>query len=83
MVGPLLAERLRVLDEPASQVWEGAPAAVTVHNRYFETLPLELISQLITSAGASEPLAVVRRAAAVTPSRLWARVPLPVAGTAP
>ncbi len=83
IVGTALAERLRILDEPASQVWEGAPAAVTVHNRYFEAVPLELISQVITSEGTSEPLGVVRKAAAVQPSRLWARVPLPVSGTAP
>lgn len=49
-------------DRPASEVWEGAPAGVSVWNRYFEAVPLSLVTAVVTDRAVLRPseLAAVR-----------------------
>lgn len=42
-------------DRPAREVWEGAPDAVTVWNRYFELVPVQLVTTVVTDEGALTP----------------------------
>jgi translation initiation factor 2B subunit (eIF-2B alpha/beta/delta family) len=51
-VSRALSERLVVRDGSASEVWEDAPAGVTIANPLFERVPLQLIASLITDFGA-------------------------------
>ena len=41
-------------DRPATEVWE-APTGVTVWNRYFEVVPLELVTGIVTEDGVLTP----------------------------
>ncbi len=44
--------RLLAIDErDAAEVWDGAPAGVAVRNPYFERVPIDLVSGVITDAG--------------------------------
>jgi translation initiation factor 2B subunit (eIF-2B alpha/beta/delta family) len=40
---------------PAAEVWEGAPARVTVQNPYFERVPLRLVGAIICDTGVLSP----------------------------
>jgi translation initiation factor 2B subunit (eIF-2B alpha/beta/delta family) len=42
---------LLVREGTASEVWDAAPAGVSVRNPYFESTPLDLVSVLITDSG--------------------------------
>jgi translation initiation factor 2B subunit (eIF-2B alpha/beta/delta family) len=44
-------EPLEQTDWPAAEVWPDAPSGVEVHNRYFDTTPLELITGIVTEQG--------------------------------
>jgi translation initiation factor 2B subunit (eIF-2B alpha/beta/delta family) len=46
-----LAERLVVREEAPAEIWNEAPAGVTVRNPYFETIPLELVTTVISDIG--------------------------------
>ena len=52
---PALAARLRLVDGSAGEVWQEAPAGVSVRNPYFERVPVDLVSQVITEAGILAP----------------------------
>lgn len=80
ILGRGLAERLRVLDEPANQIWDGPPPGVEPQNRHFELVPLELLTAVVTPAGVEPPGLAIDRASPDEPSPLWARVPAPPAG---
>ncbi len=61
-------------DRPADEVWR-APAGVRVWNRYFETVPLERVSQVVTERAVMSPDEVeAMRASLELPERLrhWA-----------
>jgi translation initiation factor 2B subunit (eIF-2B alpha/beta/delta family) len=61
-------------DRPGGEVWD-APAGIRVWNRYFEILPLDLVSAVVTESGALTPAQVVSvRSAIVLPNALsaWA-----------
>jgi ribose 1,5-bisphosphate isomerase len=75
-----LAERLRLLPEPPSQLWDAPPPGVTVKNPWFEIVPVALLTSLVTSAGVESPASAIERAGPETPSPLWARIPYPVDG---
>ena len=44
------AAGLRIEDQNSGEVWDAAPAGVTVHNRYFERVPLNLAHAIVTEA---------------------------------
>jgi translation initiation factor 2B subunit (eIF-2B alpha/beta/delta family) len=50
-VSHAIAGRLAVREGESAEVWEGAPAGVAVHNPYFESTPLDLVTAIITDAG--------------------------------
>ena len=52
-----LFRRAWLPQEPSKELWPQGelPANLTVQNRYFETVPLELLSQVICEAGALAP----------------------------
>jgi translation initiation factor 2B subunit (eIF-2B alpha/beta/delta family) len=50
-VGRGVAERLEMREGTAEEVWKGPPAGIAVRNPYFEHIPLELVSSLITDIG--------------------------------
>jgi translation initiation factor 2B subunit (eIF-2B alpha/beta/delta family) len=50
-VPPQLSDLLSIRNHDPSEVWDGAPAGVTVRNLYFERVPLDLVSAVITDAG--------------------------------
>ena len=77
-----LSLRLRVLPESPAEVWEEAPPSVDVHCRYFERIPLDLVSTVWGQDGAATPLQVLDNVAGQAASELWERVPFPEAGTA-
>jgi translation initiation factor 2B subunit (eIF-2B alpha/beta/delta family) len=52
-----LADVLAIRQGEAAEVWEAAPAGVTVLNPYFERVPLELVASLITDVGVLAPSA--------------------------
>jgi translation initiation factor 2B subunit (eIF-2B alpha/beta/delta family) len=61
-------------DRPAEQVW-AAPAGVTVWNRYFEAVPLHVVTRVITDRAAMRPDELERhRRGLVVPEELraWA-----------
>lgn len=62
-------------DRPAEQVW-AAPAGVTVWNRYFEGVPLDAVTWVITEGGPMRPEELERRRRGLdVPDELraWAR----------
>lgn len=50
-VGHGVAARLAMREGAPEDVWESPPAGVTVRNPYFEPVPLELVTSLITDLG--------------------------------
>ncbi|MGD8289738.1 MAG: hypothetical protein PVI31_14005, partial [Gemmatimonadota bacterium] len=42
-------------DRPGQEVWEEAPEGVSIWNRYFETVPLGLITAVVTDEGVLGP----------------------------
>jgi translation initiation factor 2B subunit (eIF-2B alpha/beta/delta family) len=59
-------------DRPAGEVMN-APAGVKVWNRYFEAVPLEDVTRVVTEAGAFSPAELAeRRAGMRVPEELWA-----------
>ncbi len=83
IVGGALADRLRVLDEPAAQLWEFPPAGVEIRNRYFESTPLDLLTAIVTTVGVESPADAIDRAGPAAPNPLWSRVAAPVVGAIP
>ena len=57
-VGPSLAGLLTLRSGPADEVWEGAPSSVFVRNPYFEKIPMELVTSVITDVGVLGPTMV-------------------------
>jgi ribose 1,5-bisphosphate isomerase len=54
-VDQALADGLLVRDAAADEIWAEPPAGVTVRNPYFEPIPLDLVSSVITDAGVIGP----------------------------
>lgn len=50
-VSRAIAKRLSIRDESPSEIWPAPPAGVTVRNRYFEAVPLDLVSAVISDIG--------------------------------
>jgi translation initiation factor 2B subunit (eIF-2B alpha/beta/delta family) len=50
-----VAGRLVIRDEPADEIWPSPPPGVTVRNRYFERIPLDLVSAVVSDAGVLDP----------------------------
>ena len=50
-VSAALAERLAVREEAPSEIWDEPPAGVDVRNPYFERIPLELVTAVISDIG--------------------------------
>jgi len=46
-----VAARLTIREEAASEIWQAPPAGITVRNRYFETVPLDLVTAVISDFG--------------------------------
>jgi translation initiation factor eIF-2B subunit delta len=46
-----LAPLLRIPDRPPEEIWEARHETLQVCNRYFETTPLDMVSEIITEAG--------------------------------
>ncbi len=60
-----LAERLVPRDGPVAEVWGTAPGGVAVRNPYFERVPLDLVTAVITDLGVLSPEMVVEACAAL------------------
>ena len=58
LVGPSLAGLLTLRSGPADEVWDGAPSSVFVRNPYFEKIPMELVTSVITDVGVLGPAMV-------------------------
>jgi translation initiation factor 2B subunit (eIF-2B alpha/beta/delta family) len=50
-LAPALAPLVRIAEHPAAEVWESAPPGVTVRNLYFEKVPLDWVTAIVTDAG--------------------------------
>jgi translation initiation factor 2B subunit (eIF-2B alpha/beta/delta family) len=50
-IGPAVAEQVTLLEGPASEIWENPPTGVEVRNPYFEPVPLELATTVISDVG--------------------------------
>ena len=48
---PALWSRLTIRDESPDEVWDAPPDGVHVRNRYFETVPLDLTTGVISDVG--------------------------------
>ena len=46
-----IAQRLVIRDEPKAEVWDAAPDGVGVRNPYFERIPADLVSAVISDIG--------------------------------
>ncbi len=46
-----VASRLAIVEQDGREVWDGAPGGVAVRNRYFERVPIDLLTGIITDAG--------------------------------
>jgi translation initiation factor eIF-2B subunit delta len=46
-----VAGLLRIVEHDPSEVWDGPPPGVAVRNVYFERMPIDLVSAVITDAG--------------------------------
>jgi translation initiation factor eIF-2B subunit delta len=49
---------LHIVDHPVQEVWPDAPPGVSIRNRYFETIPLELFTGIISEHGMHAPAAL-------------------------
>jgi translation initiation factor 2B subunit (eIF-2B alpha/beta/delta family) len=49
---------LHIVDHPGQEVWPDAPPGVCIRNRYFETVPLELFTGIISEHGIHAPAAL-------------------------
>lgn len=64
----VLADRTKLLprgypqqiddDRPSSEVWDDAPDGVRIWNRYFEIVPLELVTAVVCEDGVVPPVAI-------------------------
>ena len=54
-VAGIVAGQLSIREESPDEIWPQPPAGVEVRNRYFETTSLDLVSGVITDAGAVGP----------------------------
>jgi len=54
-VDPRVARLLRIAEHGAGGVWEAAPAGVTVRNAWFEQVPTDLLSAVVSDAGTLAP----------------------------
>jgi translation initiation factor 2B subunit (eIF-2B alpha/beta/delta family) len=52
---PALAPFIRTRDGQSREIWETPPAEVAVRNPYFERVPIDLLTGLITDAGLMPP----------------------------
>ena len=50
-VAGAIADQLQIRNEPAEEIWPQPPAGVMVRNPYFEAIPHDLVSAVITDAG--------------------------------
>jgi len=50
-VGHELAALLPLDEGPAEEIWEDPPTGITVRNFYFERIPLDLVTAVITDDG--------------------------------
>jgi translation initiation factor 2B subunit (eIF-2B alpha/beta/delta family) len=50
-VQPDVAARLALKEGDAAEIWADAPAGVEVCNPYFERVPLDLVTAVISDAG--------------------------------
>ena len=50
-VGPAVASRLVIRDGAPDEIWASPPAGVEVRNPYFEYVPLDLVTGVISDAG--------------------------------
>jgi translation initiation factor 2B subunit (eIF-2B alpha/beta/delta family) len=80
VVGATLSVRLRVLPENAAEVWDNPPQGVEVHCRYFELVPLDLLSAVWGETDETDPLVILDRVAGESPGDFWNEVPPPEAG---
>lgn len=51
LISRTVAEQIRVREEPFAEVWDTPPVGVQVRNCYFERVPLELVTGVITDSG--------------------------------
>ena len=51
LVMPSLWPRLAVRHGPPAEVWDAPPAGIRVHNPYFESIPLDFVSTVVTDVG--------------------------------
>jgi methylthioribose-1-phosphate isomerase len=54
-VPPQLEAALTIEMHPADEVWDTPPPGVVVRNAYFERVPLDLVTALVTDAGLLTP----------------------------
>lgn len=57
-VAPALERLLTLRSGPAEEVWEAAPPAVSVCNPYFEKVPMDLLTSVISDLGVLGPAMV-------------------------
>ena len=50
-VGHAVAGQLAIRDESPAEIWETPPPGVEIRNPYFETIPLDLVTLVISDAG--------------------------------
>lgn len=50
-VGPTVAARLTLREGSPAEIWDAPPPGVEVRNPYFETIPLDLVTLVISNAG--------------------------------
>ena len=50
-VGATIAARLRIREGDAAEIWDAPPPGIEVRNPYFESIPLELVTAVITDGG--------------------------------
>jgi translation initiation factor eIF-2B subunit delta len=50
-LAPALADLVSIEEHPPAEIWEDAPSDVRVRNTYFERVPLEWVTALVTDAG--------------------------------
>jgi Initiation factor 2 subunit family len=50
-LAPALAPLVRIVEHPAAEVWEDRPQGVEVRNVYFEKVPLDWVTSIVTDAG--------------------------------
>jgi ribose 1,5-bisphosphate isomerase len=50
-VGHAVAARLAIREGAAAEIWDAPPPGVEVRNPYFESIPLELVTMVISDAG--------------------------------